>query len=46
MVAGIWEGLIFTVLLGYCMNLMIGGGMLTYLLVREDDYWDDEELLR
>ncbi|MBA3708289.1 MAG: hypothetical protein H0W83_05670 [Planctomycetes bacterium] len=44
LVAGIWQGLILSVLLGYCMNLLIGGGMLTYLLVREDDYWDDEDL--
>jgi hypothetical protein len=43
-VTGIWQGLILSVLLGYCMNLLIGGGMLTYLLVREDDYWDDEDL--
>ncbi len=44
LITGIWQGLILSVLLGYCMNLLIGGGMLTYLLVREDDYWDDEDL--
>jgi len=44
LVVGIWKTLIVAVLLGYCMNLLIGGGMLTYLLVREDDYWDDEDL--
>jgi hypothetical protein len=43
-ITGIWKTLILAVLLGYCMNLLVGGGMLTYLLVREDDYWDDEDL--
>jgi hypothetical protein len=44
LVTGIWQTFILAVLLGYCMNLLVGGGMLTYLLVREDDYWDDEDL--
>jgi hypothetical protein len=44
LVVGLWKSGILVVLLGYCMNLLIGGGMLTYLLVREDDYWDDEDL--
>ncbi len=43
-VLGMWKIGILAVLLGYGMNLLIGGGMLTYLLVREDDYWDDEDL--
>lgn len=42
-VAG-WQTLIIVVLLGYCLNLLIAGGLLTYLWVREDDYWDDEDL--
>jgi len=44
LIVGLWKSLILVILLGYCMNLLIGGGMLTYLLVREDDYWDDEDL--
>lgn len=42
--AGFWQTLIGALVLGYCLNLFIGGGMLTYLVVREDDYWDDEDL--
>jgi hypothetical protein len=26
------------------MNLLLAGGMVSYLVVREDDYWDDEDL--
>jgi hypothetical protein len=44
LVGGFWQTLIGGLVLGYCLNLFIGGGMLTYLLVREDDYWDDEDL--
>lgn len=44
LVAGFWQTLIGALILGYCMNLFVGGGMLTYLVVREDDYWDDEDL--
>ncbi len=44
LVGGFWQTLIGALVLGYCLNLFIGGGMLTYLLVREDDYWDDEDL--
>ena len=44
LVGGFWQTLIGALILGYCLNLFIGGGMLTYLLVREDDYWDDEDL--
>jgi hypothetical protein len=43
-IAGLWQILISSFILGYCMNLFVGGGMLTYLVVREDDYWDDEDL--
>ncbi len=43
-VTGIWHIIISAFVLGYCLNLFIGGGMLTYLVVREDDYWDDEDL--
>lgn len=42
-VAG-WQLLITALLLGYCVNLVLSGGLLTYLWVREDDYWDDEDL--
>lgn len=44
LVAGFWQTVIGALVLGYCLNLFIGGGMLTYLVVREDDYWDDEDL--
>ena len=43
-VTGGWKTLIGALIIGYCLNLFIGGGMLTYLVVREDDYWDDEDL--
>lgn len=43
-VAGVWQVIITGLLLGYCLNLFVAGGMLTYLVVREDDYWDDEDL--
>jgi len=36
--------LIQALILGYLANLFVAGGMLTYLVVREDDYWDDENL--
>jgi hypothetical protein len=44
LIAGFWQTVIGALVLGYCLNLFIGGGMLTYLVVREDDYWDDEDL--
>ncbi len=44
LVVGLWKGLITLLLLGYAINLFLAGGMLTYLGVREDDYWDDEDL--
>ncbi len=43
-VAGIWQIILQALILGYVLNLFISGGMLTYLVVREDDYWDDEDL--
>jgi hypothetical protein len=43
-VTGGWKILLGALIVGYCLNLFIGGGMLTYLVVREDDYWDDEDL--
>src|SRR5690606_2062855 len=43
-VTGIWKIIFSAIFLGYLANLFIGGGMLTYLAVREDDYWDDEDL--
>jgi hypothetical protein len=43
-VTGVWQVLIQALILGYLANLFIAGGMLTYLVVREDDYWDDEDL--
>ena len=33
-------------IIGYALNVFLAGGMLTYLYVREDDYWDDEDLGR
>jgi hypothetical protein len=44
LIIGIWQTLIVALLAGYCLNLALSGGMLTYLWVREDDYWDDEDL--
>ena len=43
-VVGFWQCLIQGLIIGYVANLFIAGGMLTYLVVREDDYWDDEDL--
>lgn len=43
-VTGIWQVIIQALILGYLANLFVAGGMLTYLVVREDDYWDDEDL--
>ncbi len=43
-VTGVWKIIFSAIFLGYLGNLFIGGGMLTYLAVREDDYWDDEDL--
>jgi len=44
LVVGLWQTLILALVAGYVLNVMLAGGMLTYLLVREDDYWDDEDL--
>jgi hypothetical protein len=44
LIGGFWQTVIGALVFGYCLNLFIGGGLLTYLLVREDDYWDDEDL--
>lgn len=44
LIAAGWQTLIIALLVGYCLNLALAGGMLTYLWVREDDYWDDEDL--
>lgn len=43
-ILGFWQVLIAAVICGYLMNLFVAGGMLSYLVVREDDYWDDEDL--
>jgi hypothetical protein len=43
-VAGFWQIVIQALIFGYLINLFVSGGMLTYLVVREDDYWDDEDL--
>lgn len=39
-----WQVLLGAAILGYAINVLLAGGMLTYLAVREDDYWDDEDL--
>ena len=44
LIAAGWQTLVVALLIGYCLNLALAGGMLTYLWVREDDYWDDEDL--
>jgi hypothetical protein len=43
-IAGVWQIIIQALIFGYLINLFVSGGMLTYLVVREDDYWDDEDL--
>jgi hypothetical protein len=43
-VVGLWQVGIAALIAGYVFNLFVAGGMLTYLVVREDDYWDDEDL--
>ena len=43
-IAGIFQTIILYLIAGYGLNIIITGGMLTYLHVREDDYWDDEDL--
>ena len=42
-VAG-WQTLFIALVAGYCLNLALAGGLLTYLWVRENDYWDEEDL--
>jgi len=44
LVGGIWVTIITVFIAGYVLNVFIAGGMLTYLAVREDDYWDDEDM--
>ncbi|MFM2091771.1 MAG: hypothetical protein RLZZ127_2260 [Planctomycetota bacterium] len=44
LVVGLLQIVITVLVLGYCMNLLLAGGMVSYLVVREDDYWDDEDL--
>jgi hypothetical protein len=39
----VWQVLIGACIIGYVINVFLAGGMLTYLAVREDDYWDDED---
>lgn len=43
-IVGIWQSILLIIIAGYALNVTIAGGMLTYLFVREDDYWDDENL--
>ena len=40
----IWLVPLLLFIIGYAQNVTLAGGMLTYLYVREDDYWDDEDL--
>ncbi|MFW5829793.1 MAG: hypothetical protein ACOCXA_05980 [Planctomycetota bacterium] len=44
LLTGIVQSVLIYLILGYCLNIILAGGMLTYLNVREDDYWDDEDL--
>ena len=41
---GLWKIFFAALVSGYVLNIFIGGGLLTYLATREDDYWDDEDL--
>jgi hypothetical protein len=44
LVTSFWKIPLFILFIGYAFNVWVAGGMLTYLTVREDDYWDDEDL--
>lgn len=44
LLAGGFQTLVIYLIAGYGLNIFIAGGMLSYLHVREDDYWDDEDL--
>lgn len=44
LLTGFWKTLFAALIAGYALNVLLAGGMLTYLAVREDDYWDDEDL--
>lgn len=44
LLTGIWKTIFHALLIGYGLCIFIAGGVLTYLAVREDDYWDDEDL--
>ncbi len=44
LVVGIWKTVIAALIMGFAFNLILAGGLLTYLWVREDDYWDEEDL--
>jgi hypothetical protein len=43
-VVAVWQTLFLALVAGYCLNLVLAGGLLTYLWVREEDYWDEEDL--
>jgi hypothetical protein len=43
-ILSVWKILLTGLIAGYAINVFLAGGMLTYLAVREDDYWDDEDL--
>jgi hypothetical protein len=44
LIVGIMKIILAVFIIGYAMNLFVAGGLLTWLTVREDDCWDDEEL--
>ena len=43
LVTGAWKILLNVFIIGYLINLGLACGMLTYLIVREDDYGDDDD---
>lgn len=44
LIVGIMKIILAVFIIGYAMNLFVAGGLFTWLTVREDDCWDDEEL--
>lgn len=44
LITGVFQTVLVFLIAGYGLNIIIAGGMLSYLHVREDDYWDDEDL--
>ena len=44
LLVGVQKTVVGALIIGFALNLFLAGGLLTYLWVREDDYWDEEDL--